>query len=163
MIANLTQRFKKQMMNGKLLPLMATGISLVLAAGTLSPSFAQSTTPGNSTPQKHQRGEWGKKLNLTEQQKADLKAIRESVKTQMNGVLNQTQRDQLAAAKGDRKQMRQVWKSLNLSDEQKASIKKIRAEAKQKMDAILTPEQRQQIQQARQNHKRNGGKAQMPN
>ena len=151
MITTLTRLFKKTIATGKVLPLMATAISLTIAAGAVAPSFAQSTTPTTPTTKQHKHGGWSK-LNLTDSQKAQLKSIRESSKAQIDAILTQPQKDQLAAAKGDRKQHREVWKSLNLTDAQKASIKQIRSDSKQKMDTVLTPEQRQQLQQMHQNH-----------
>jgi periplasmic protein CpxP/Spy len=150
MTVNLTNMFKKRIATLKAMPLLAVAVTLAIAAGTLAPALAQSF----ATPTTHARKQDGQnKLNLTADQKAQFKSIRESSKAQIEAILTPSQKEQLAAAKGDWKQRRQVWKSLNLTPDQKASIKQIRSAAKQQMAALLSPEQLQQWQQKRQHHK----------
>ncbi len=152
MSSNLVHMFKKNMAIIKVLPLLAAAVSLAIAAGTMAPTLAQSTTPTTPTANTHKhRG--ANKLNLTADQKAQFKTIRESSKAQIDAILTQPQKDQLAAAKGsDWKQRRQVWKSLNLTADQTASIKQIRSQAKQQMEALLSPTQLQQWQKMHQHH-----------
>ncbi len=152
MAVHLTPLFKKNDIAAKALPLMAAAASLAIAVGTIVPALAQSAPPATPTGEMHHRG-GGNKLNLTEAQKAQLKSIREASKAQIDAILTPTQKAQLAAAKGDRKQHRQVWESLNLTADQKARMQQVRTETRQKMDAVLTPAQRQQKEQMRQNHR----------
>ena len=156
MTVNLIQIFRSNMATVKALPLLAAAIALTIAAGTIAPTLAQSTAPAAPaapTAHAHKHGGFNK-LNLTADQKAQFKSIRESSQAQIDAILTQPQKDQLAAAKGsDRQQHRQVWKSLNLTADQKASMKQIHSNAKQQMEALLSPEQLQQWQQMRQHHK----------
>lgn len=111
-------------------------------------------------------------LNLTPDQQAQMRQIRESTRTQIENILTPEQRnqwnaamEQMRASRGQRgqrgqgaqgaqgAQLGQMFSSLNLTPEQKAQIQRISQESKQKMEAILTPEQRQQMQQMRQNRR----------
>jgi periplasmic protein CpxP/Spy len=133
----------------KSLPFFLGLVSLTLAASTLFPSFAQSSDP--STRPEHNRldkGDW-KALNLTPDQKTQMKRIRQSSQAQKDAVLTQSQRDLLNAAKGDRENRRQVYATLNLTAAQKAKLKEISRSTKTQMQNILTPEQRQTLEQHR--------------
>lgn len=142
-------------MNVKRLFLLPGALALALAYATpMLPVAAQ--TPAPSVGQHPKRGV---NLNLTADQKAQLKQIRESTRSQIEAVLTPEQKAQIAAAKQQRqpgqpgqrvKKARGMWASLNLTDDQKAKIRAIRQEAKQQMDKVLTPEQRQQLEQDRQ-------------
>lgn len=148
-------------------------IGLLSAAG-----FSQATSqPAGPRGQRgHELGKFmGKKLNLTDQQKAQIKAIlqqahqdaqqakdvqakkaiyqaaAQKIKTD---VLTDAQRQQLqeirkehqAGAAGAGKGL----KALNLTDDQKAKIKAIMQEARQKIhDQVLTDEQRKIVDQRR--------------
>lgn len=113
---------------------------VVLAAGfvalTLAPGItrAQSTAPTQSqdqsqaappAPQKHS-GKHGAMagLNLTDDQKAQMKKIRESTKSQVDAVKNDS--------------------SLT-ADQQQAKIHEARRSGRMQMVKLLTPEQRQQM------------------
>jgi periplasmic protein CpxP/Spy len=144
-------------MNVKRCFLLPGALALALAyAAPLLPVVAQ--TPTAPAGQYSKRGI---NLNLTADQKAQLKQIRESTRSQIDAVLTQEQREQLAAAKQQRQQGQQgqktrgMWASLNLTADQKAKVKAIRQDAKQKMDAVLTAEQRQQLEQQRQTRQQN--------
>ena len=139
----------------------ALAIALSYAVPML-PVAAQTPTPPAGQYQKR-----GVNLNLTEAQKAQLKQIRESTRSQMDAILTSEQKAQLDAAKQQRQQRqpgegqsgqqgqsgqkpRGKWAALNLTADQKARIQAVRQDAKQKMDAVLTAEQRQQLEQRRQ-------------
>ncbi len=133
----------------------ALAIALSYAAPML-PVVAQVPTPPAGQDQKR-----GVNLNLTDDQKAQLKQIRESSRSQIDAILTPEQKTQLEAAKQQRQAGQQgqkprgMWAALNLTADQKAQIKAIRQDAKQKMDAVLTAEQRQQLEQARQQKRQN--------
>ena len=144
-------------MNVKRFFLLPGALALALAyAAPMLPVIAQ--TPTAPVGQHHRRGV---NLNLSADQKAQLKQIRESTRSQIDAILTPAQKDQLAAAKQQRQQGQQGQKphgaraALNLTADQKAKIKAIRQDAKQKMDAVLTAEQRQQLDQQRQQHQQN--------
>lgn len=140
-------------MNVKRFLLLPGALAIALSyAAPMLPVVAQSPTP-SAAGQYQKRGV---NLNLTADQKAQLKQIRESTRTKIEAILTPEQKAQLAAAKQQRQQgqrgqkARGMWASLNLTADQKAQIKSIRQDAKQQMDAVLTAEQRQQLEQARQ-------------
>jgi periplasmic protein CpxP/Spy len=153
LISTLTQRFGSI----KQMPLLAGALAIAIGASTVAPSFAQSPLSGQMAQAQgeQKQGKW-KNLNLTDAQKAQMKSLRESTKSQIEAILTADQKAKLQAAKGDRSNRRQVWQSLNLTDAQKAQMKQIRAAAKQQMETILTPEQRQQMQQMRQRNQQPG-------
>jgi Spy/CpxP family protein refolding chaperone len=137
----------------------ALAIALSYAVPML-PVAAQTPTPPAGQYQKR-----GVNLNLTEAQKAQLKQIRESARSQIDAILTPEQKAQLDAAKQQRQQRqpgeqgqsrqqgqkpRGKWAALNLTADQKARIQAVRQDAKQKMNAVLTAEQRQQLEQRRQ-------------
>lgn len=144
-------------MNVKRFLLLPGALAIALSyAAPMLPAVAQ--TPTAPAGQHHKRGV---NLNLTADQKAQLKQIRESTRSQIDAVLTPEQKAQLASAKQQRQQGQQgqkprgMWASLNLTADQKAQIQAIRQDSKQKMDAVLTPEQRQQLEQARQQRQQN--------
>ncbi len=133
----------------KQIPLLAGLCTVAIVASTVVPSLAQSTPPASPTTTQHQhKAHKYKSLNLTTDQKAQLKTLRQSTKTQMDSILTTDQKAQLKAAHANHQKAK-----LNLTDAQKAQIKQVRATAKQQRDAILTPAQLQQLQQMRQHHK----------
>ncbi|MCY7273594.1 MAG: Spy/CpxP family protein refolding chaperone, partial [Phormidesmis sp. CAN_BIN44] len=87
------------------------------------------------------------RLNLTDDQKARLKTIRDNTRQQIEGILTPEQRAKLQADRGQGMKRGQGWKSLNLTDDQKAKLKAIRQASRTQMDSVLTPEQRSQMQQ----------------
>ncbi|MGA7933094.1 MAG: hypothetical protein WCA35_06070, partial [Kovacikia sp.] len=151
----------------KLSLLLPGAIVLALSAAPLLPAFSQSTSPAPASQmQKHRN-----KLNLNSDQKAKLKQIRESTRSQIEALLTDDQKAKLQSLKEQRQAMRQqrqaarqqgqstnqpkqrgegMWAALNLNANQKAKIRTIRQDAKKQMEAILTPEQLQQRQQMHQ-------------
>jgi periplasmic protein CpxP/Spy len=131
---------------------VAIAILSVAVGGVAVPAIvaAQSgSRTGNPTvAQGQNRGDGFKQLNLSPDQKNQLKTLREKAKQDILNVLSQEQRTKLATAmqSGDRKG---VWKTLNLSADQKRQIGEIRKNAKTQGLAILTPEQRTQLEQMR--------------
>jgi len=158
--------------------------TLSLIAGTLALTliatpFAVQAQQDSSSPQPGK--EWHKKdkfqqLNLSSDQKAQIKKIHDDTRNQIQAVLTRKQQDQLKAAMAERKAQRQqrqaqrqqgqgqegqeqhregrgkkgdIFASLNLSEKQKDDIKKIRESAKQQIQAVLTREQQEQMKQMR--------------
>jgi periplasmic protein CpxP/Spy len=133
---------------------IVAGAALLVAPGLSQIAVAQTAAPAGAAAQPHHRGGMAK-LNLTETQKAQLKAIQQKSRTKMELVLTQAQKDQLKAAKASGQ--RGGWKSLNLTADQKAQIKKIRQDAKLQKDGVLTDAQKATLKQYRANH-RHGSK-----
>ncbi|PLZ95185.1 P pilus assembly/Cpx signaling pathway, periplasmic inhibitor/zinc-resistance associated protein [Fischerella thermalis CCMEE 5198] len=88
-------------------------------------------------------------LGLTDAQKAQIAEIRRNTKAKMDAVLTPQQREQLANARQNRQNRRNLKASLNLTEDQKAQMRQIMESQKSQIDAVLTPEQRQQLQQMR--------------
>lgn len=124
--------------------LLAPGVVAVLLAATpVIPAFTNAAVAG---PQRGERGERVmQRLNLTEAQKTQMKQIREATRAQMDTVLTDAQKSELAAAKQERRRP-----NLSLTEAQKTRMKEIREQARQRMEAILTPEQRAQLEQMKQ-------------
>ena len=128
-------------------------VSVAVGAVTIPNLVSAQNTTQNRTENRAEKrmgceGGW-KKLNLTDAQKAQLKTIRESAKTQSQNVLTAEQRAKIAAARqsGDFKGVR---KSLNLTDAQKQQMKAITESTKAQMKSVLTPAQQQQLEQMKQ-------------
>ncbi|MBE9227716.1 hypothetical protein IQ264_20020 [Phormidium sp. LEGE 05292] len=152
-------------MNTKLIALLGTTATLVMSTAWVN--LAQANPISTSSEQQLILAQGkGNRLNLTDEQKTQMRQIREATRTQIESVLTQEQKDKLRAAMEQRRAQRgqqqaqqsgerrgqrgQVWASLNLTADQQAQIKRIREESRQKMQAVLTPEQQQQMQQMRQ-------------
>ncbi|MBR8839085.1 MAG: hypothetical protein DSM106950_35070 [Stigonema ocellatum SAG 48.90 = DSM 106950] len=88
-------------------------------------------------------GQW-KALNLTADQKTQIKQIRDSAKQQMDAVLTP---DQKALQQQARQQ--HTRPKLNLTDDQKAKFKTIHDSTESQINALLTPTQQQTYQQLR--------------
>lgn len=120
-------------------------VTVAVGAASL-PSLvsAQDSMQNRTENRKPRGGEQWKKLNLTEAQKTEMKAIRENAKSRRDAVLTPEQRALITQAKqsGDRKG---VKKSLNLTDAQKQQMKAIGEDSKRQVEAILTAEQKAQI------------------
>jgi periplasmic protein CpxP/Spy len=143
-------------MNWKIALLLPGAIALSWAAAPMLPVISAPTNPSIAQSQPGQKR--GPNLNLTDDQKAKLKQIREETQRKVSEVLTPEQRQQMETLKQQHQAQRQSgqprmggWKkgggiaALNLSEDQKTKIRAIRAEAKQAMDAVFTPEQRQQL------------------
>ena len=81
-------------------------------------------------------------MNLTADQRARLKAIRESNQAQLTALLTPAQQAQLTQGGGWRKGN---MARLNLTPEQQTKFQQLRASARSQMAAVLTPAQQQQF------------------
>lgn len=134
---------------------------LVLTLSTLPmiPAVAQTEAAPAVKPQNRPN-----KLNLTDAQKAQLKAIKDRTTQRiMNEVLTDAQRQtyQAALAKGEKP--RQAMRQLTFDDAQKQKLKAIRQDSRTAMEQFaqtLSPEQRQ-AWQARRDRMQNRGQRQL--
>jgi periplasmic protein CpxP/Spy len=130
-------------------------ISLLAGATVaLIPFMAQSTAqaaplngpgihmagPGNG--QGEMRDRMVQELKLTPEQQQQLKALRESRRSQMEGILTEAQRNQVKTALQGKKGMREAMKSANLSDTQKQQIRALMQEGRKDLESILNEEQK---------------------
>lgn len=137
----------------KKLSFLAGAIALTLTAIPFAAEAQRNSEQPVVVAQGKKQG-WWKKLNLTDEQKTEMQAIKESARAQMKEVLTEEQLQKLEDAKANGKKKREIYKELNLTDAQKAEMKKIKESKKSEMQAILTDEQKQQLQQMRQNFKK---------
>jgi Spy/CpxP family protein refolding chaperone len=135
---------------------LAIACVTVAVGAAMIPSIvlAQNNNQNTTETRKPRQGEGWKKLNLTEAQKTQMKAIHQGSKTRRDAVFTPEQRALMAKAReaGDRKG---VGKQLALTDAQKQDLKAIREDTKTQMKGILTPEQQQQMEQMKQQRQQN--------
>lgn len=130
---------------------------------TAIPFTAEADTSSSSpivVAQRQKRGGWKNKLNLTENQKAQMQEIKKDARAEMREVLTPDQLQKLEAAKASGQKKRGVWRSLNLSDTQKAELKKIRQSKKARFEEILTEEQKAQLEEMKQMRRNRRGNRQ---
>ncbi|MBE9029258.1 hypothetical protein IQ266_05720 [filamentous cyanobacterium LEGE 11480] len=144
---------------------------IVGAALVIAPIATNSATAKRPGGRGNKIERMAKKLNLSDSQKTELKAIHQRKKAKMKAVFTTEQLAQLEAARAERQQQRQEYQAnggqrpsresrrerrkamrakLNLTDQQKAEMKAIRQEMKAEMKAILTPAQQAQMEQMKQ-------------
>jgi len=80
-------------------------------------------------------------LNLTDDQSAQIEAIRTQTKSQMEALLTPEQQATLGEGDGGRRGFR----NLDLTDEQRQQMRAIHEASHEQINAVLTPEQRQQL------------------
>lgn len=145
----------------KFLPLLAGAFSLSLSLVQIPAALAQSNMPpGSPAGGETNQMQRPNRLNLSPEQKEEMKRIKESERQQMSNILTSEQKARLEAARANQENPRQVFQSLNLTEEQITKIKEVREASRQQMEAILTPEQRQQMQQYQEQRGQNGPKGQ---
>ncbi len=105
----------------------------------------------NRVAQNRQNNKW-ERLNLTEEQRTQIQAIKRETRSQIEGILTPEQRQQAQTAwnnnGGDKP--KNGLRNLNLSDEQRTQVREIMRSSKEKMEAVLTPEQKEQLRQMKQ-------------
>lgn len=142
----------------KKLSFLAGAIALTISAIPFAAQADINPSSPTIVAQRQKRGGWKDKLNLTEEQKAQMQQIKQSARAQMREVLTTEQLNKLEAAKASGQKKRGVWRSLNLTDAQKTELRAIKESKKAQFEAILDDEQKQQLQemkQMRQNRRSN--------
>ena len=128
--------------------LLPGAIALLMAATPLVVQARPSGLLAQQTQTQPKR-ERANKLNLTDAQKQQAKAIRDQVRKEIvEQVLTQPQRDQYNAAvqRGEKGS----WRSLNLTDAQKTQVRDRMRAARERINReVLTQAQRDQLQQMR--------------
>lgn len=117
--------------------LLAISLSPVLASATALPQDAGQTQAAPADQAKRARPE----LNLTDDQKAQMKKIHEDAKAQIAAVNNDT--------------------SLS-ADQKEAKIRSIHRDTHKQTEALLTPEQRQTMKQWHKEHRGQNHEQQPP-
>ena len=150
----------------KLMPLFGGLLALSVASAPfiLKAQAETPDQPAHTQKTRQHHGMWDK-LNLSDQQKSELKQIHNDIRNQIKAVFTPEQQAQLEAARQNRQanqanQANQAGQphrgkhsamaALNLTDAQKAKIKAIKQEGKRRFEAVLTNAQKQQLEQMRQ-------------
>jgi Spy/CpxP family protein refolding chaperone len=134
-------------MKVKNLSLLVSATILALSFAPALPSMAQSSDPGQAAPTRVRKAN---KLNLTEQQKTEMKRIRETGKVNMERYLGSIGKlDQFKAGIAAGQKPREVMQSLNLTDAQKQELRNIMEQSRREAENVLTEEQKQQLRQSR--------------
>lgn len=141
----------------KFIPVLVSAIALGLGTVPMLTSIAQAQGAGAPTQARPMKGRMMQNLNLTADQRARIKQIREETRAAMEQILTPAQRQQLQDAKaqaqanpGQRQQRRGMKQTLNLTEEQKSKMRELKQAAKERVSAVLTDEQRQQLQEQKQ-------------
>ena len=126
------------MKSNRVLTLILSG-AMVLPMAAMAQNAGSATggdanaTASQTTEKKGERGaKFAEALNLTDQQKADLKSIRENERQQAQAIKNDT--------------------SLT-AEQKKAKFKELRKSSHEQMMAKLSPEQQQKFQEMRKEHR----------
>src|SRR4051794_29937427 len=122
----------------RFLPIILSG-AMMLPMAALAQTSSSGTAADNSAnaassqaPDKEREEKFAEKLNLTPEQKADLKGIRENQKQQAQAIKNDS--------------------SLT-SDQKKAKFKELRKSSHEQMMAKLTPDQQAKFKEMRKEHR----------
>jgi Spy/CpxP family protein refolding chaperone len=136
----------------KLMPMLAGAVALTVVATPLVVNAQANTSNQPLLAQANRQDRQSKwdKLNLSEEQKQQLRQIHEETRAQMQALLTPEQQEQFNTAMQNRQGSRSGKTALNLSEEQKAQMRQIMEAKKSRMQAILTPAQQQQLEQMRQ-------------
>jgi Spy/CpxP family protein refolding chaperone len=136
----------------KLMPMLAGAVALTVVATPLVVNAQANTSSQPLLAQANRQDRQSKwdKLNLSEEQKQQLRQIQEETRAQMQALLTPEQQEQFKTAMQNRQGRNSGKTALNLSEEQKAQMRQIMEAKKSRMQAILTPAQQQQLEQMRQ-------------
>jgi len=130
-------------------------LTMTVMATTASMAQAQVPTMPNSVPfppvlmQPGQNPPEIPGLNLTDEQKNQVKEIHEKTRSELEGILTSEQKNKLKEAAQAGKNPIAALQSLNLSDEQKTKLREVMESTRAQMDSILTDEQREKFSEFR--------------
>jgi Spy/CpxP family protein refolding chaperone len=125
------------MKSRRFLPFILSGammlpIAALAQTGAAADNSANAPTSTSQAPDKQRGEKFAEKLNLSPEQKADLKSIRENEKQQAQAIKNDS--------------------SLT-SDQKKAKFKELRKSSHEQMMAKLTPDQQAKFKEMRKEHR----------
>jgi Spy/CpxP family protein refolding chaperone len=142
------------MMNklAKLLPLL----SIVLAIPTLAVVAHARPHQDGGRIAEIGMGHHMDDFNLTAAQKTKMEQLRQSARTQIDGVLTAEQRQKFQQIASQHQARQQAGEGLNLTADQKLKMKAIHQEHQKQFQAILTPAQLAQLKQDRGNRSKGG-------
>lgn len=135
----------------KLLPLVAGIATLSLLTAPLILNAQKS----NAFPPEGPPGLAG--LNLTPDQQAKLDKMRDSVDSQIEGILTPQQQQNFRRVRELRQELRQEMEALNLTEDQKNQMHSFMRANRDQMDSILTDEQKQKLREGMGSRMRGNG------
>ena len=116
-----------------------------------------------ATPEKMEQRlqRMAQELSLTPAQVDQIRTLRSTTRTKMDGVLSTDQKTIIKAALAEKKGYKAAMQAANVTEAQRAQKKQIWQDSKTAMDQILTPEQRAKRAAKMQEYKgkRQGGRA----
>jgi periplasmic protein CpxP/Spy len=125
----------------KLLPLVA-GIATL---SIVTAPFILNAQKSNAFPPDGPPGLAG--LNLTPEQQAKFDQMRDSVESQIEGILTPQQQQHFRKVRELRQQLKQEMEALNLTEDQKNQMHSFMRANRDQMDDILTDEQKQKLRE----------------
>ena len=110
---------------------------------------------GEATPEKMEQRlqKMAKELNLTPAQVDQIRTLRSTTRTNIDGVLSADQKAIIKAALAEKKDYKAAMQAANVTDAQRAQRKQIWKDSETAMEKILTPEQRAKWTAKMQEHK----------
>jgi periplasmic protein CpxP/Spy len=130
---NLLNHIGVLMTNRRMLPLLLSVATTALAVFPMPLIFAQPTAPETEQNSPRQ-SRWD---NLSPEQQAQIKQIKQSSRAQIDAILTPEQRSQVEAARSRGEKPKQFMTTLNLTETQKAQIQAIRQQSRQQIQAIV--------------------------
>ena len=103
----------------------------------------------------HGRGGLFSRLGLTDQQKADIKQIRQQTRSQRQNIITSEQEQAFKTAMQNHQGFKAAIQAMNLSDQQKSDLKQLMQSNREQIKAVLTPEQQTQLEQLHQQWRAN--------
>lgn len=134
--------------------LKALAIAIIGVMAVNSAALAQKDHKGGN----HKKAGAFKRLDLTDDQKAQIKALRDAFKQQNEGTFQEIKalRDQMKDAREnqDKERAKAIHEQIKSKME---SLRPAKEELQRRIAAILTPEQRAELEKMKANHKEHRG------
>ena len=136
----------------KLLPAVIVAISTIV----MTPGISQAELPNGKGFSRRSSNAQSRRirkfdaLNLTEEQKSQIREIRKNYRKKIGDILTSEQRAALESAKQQGTRRRQGMKNLNLTSEQKQELQELKKSRRQEIRGILTEKQMEKLQELHQ-------------
>jgi len=103
----------------------------------------------------HGKGKLFASLGLSDQQKVDIKQIRQSTRERRQQIISPEQEQAFKTAIQNHQGFKAAREAMNLTDQQKCDLKQLMQSSREQIKAVLTPEQQMQLEQIRQQWRAN--------
>ncbi|RCJ41039.1 hypothetical protein A6770_36520 [Nostoc minutum NIES-26] len=140
----------KLLLGAATIAIFTAGCQLSSPTGASAPSTDDAANSSSATTEVAQAPGKRSDINLTDNQKAQMKQIREQTQAKILALLSAEQQEKFKAANKDgRGSPVRSLRSLDLSADQKQKVQEILSDQRQQMQAILTPEQQAKMKRHR--------------